>query len=44
MQSSQRAMTLRLDNLDGCEEWGVCDDLESAKEYLARDPDADEDE
>ena len=31
-------------NLDGCEEWGVCDDLESAKEYLARDPDADEDE
>ena len=31
-------------NLDGCEEWGVCDNIESAKEYLNRDPDADEDE
>ena len=31
-------------NLDGCEEWGVCDDIDSAKEYLAKDPDSDEDE
>ena len=30
-------------NLDGCEEWGVCEDLEAAKEYLARDPSTDED-
>ncbi|MDA8823884.1 response regulator [Opitutales bacterium] len=26
-------------NLDGCEEWGTCGDLESAKVYLAKDPD-----
>ena len=26
-------------NLDGCEEWGTCGDLESAKAYLAKDPD-----
>jgi CheY-like chemotaxis protein len=25
-------------NLDGCEEWGTCGDLESAKNYLAKDP------
>ena len=31
-------------NLDGCEEWGVCEDIDSAKDYLAREPDADEDE
>jgi CheY-like chemotaxis protein len=24
-------------NLDGCEEWGTCGDLESAKNYLAKD-------
>lgn len=27
-------------NLDGCEEWGVCEDIEGAKEYLSRDPDS----
>ena len=26
-------------NLDGCEEWGTCGDLESAKAYLAKDSD-----
>jgi DNA-binding response OmpR family regulator len=26
-------------NLDGCEEWGTCGDLEGAKVYLAKDPD-----
>lgn len=26
-------------NLDGCEEWGTCGDLESAKAYLAKEPD-----
>jgi len=26
-------------NLDGCEEWGTCGDIESAKAYLAKDPD-----
>ena len=31
-------------NLDGCEEWGVCEDIDSAKEYLAKDPDSDGDE
>ena len=29
-------------NLDGCEEWGVCEDIETAKEYLAKEPDSDE--
>ena len=29
-------------NLDGCEEWGVCEDIDSAKEYLAKDPDSEE--
>ena len=24
-------------NLDGCEEWGICEDLESAREHLAQD-------
>ena len=27
-------------NLDGCEEWGVCEDIDSAKEYLAKSPDS----
>ena len=31
-------------NLDGCEEWGVCEDIDSAKDYLAREPDSDDDE
>ena len=31
-------------NLDGCEEWGICEDLESAKEHLEKDPDDEEDE
>ena len=31
-------------NLDGCEEWGICEDLESAKEHLEKDPDEEEDE
>ena len=29
-------------NLDGCEEWGVCEDIESAKEYLAKEPDSED--
>ena len=29
-------------NLDGCEEWGVCEDIETAKEYLSKEPDSDE--
>ena len=31
-------------NLDGCEEWGICGDIESAKEHLDKDPDDEEDE
>ena len=31
-------------NLDGCEEWGICEDLESAKEHLDKDPDEEDDE
>ncbi len=31
-------------NLDGCEEWGICEDLESAKEHLNKDPEDEEDE
>jgi CheY-like chemotaxis protein len=31
-------------NLDGCEEWGICEDIESAKEHLDKDPDDEEDE
>ena len=31
-------------NLDGCEEWIICDDLEQAKESLARPPSDDDDE
>jgi DNA-binding response OmpR family regulator len=31
-------------NLDGCEEWGICDDLESAKEHLVKDPEGEEEE
>ncbi|MDA8775139.1 response regulator [Opitutales bacterium] len=30
-------------NLDGCEEWGICEDIDSAKEHLEKDPE-DEDE
>ena len=29
-------------NLDGCEEWGVCEDIETAKEYLSKEPDSDQ--
>lgn len=31
-------------NLDGCEEWGICEDLDSAKEHLDKDPDEEDDE
>lgn len=31
-------------NLDGCEEWGICEDLEGAKEHLDKDPDDDDEE
>jgi len=31
-------------NLDGCEEWGICEDLDSAKEHLEKDPDDEEEE
>ena len=31
-------------NLDGCEEWIICDDFEQAKESLARPPSEDDDE
>ena len=30
-------------NLDGCEDWGICEDFEDAKEYLSRPP-SDDDE
>ena len=29
-------------NLDGCEEWGICEDIESAKEHLEKDPEEEE--
>ena len=29
-------------NLDGAEEWGICETLEEAKEFLARDPEEEE--
>tara|TARA_X000000950_G_scaffold20791_1_gene22410 strand:- start:1207 stop:2331 length:1125 start_codon:yes stop_codon:yes gene_type:complete len=31
-------------NLDGCEEWSICEDLEDAKENLAKDPEELEEE
>ena len=31
-------------NLDGCEEWGICEDLENAKAHLDKDPEEAEDE
>jgi DNA-binding response OmpR family regulator len=31
-------------NLDGCEEWGICDDLESAREHLEQEVDSKEEE
>ena len=31
-------------NLDGCEEWGICEDLESAKVHLEKDPEEAEEE
>ena len=31
-------------NLDGAEEWGICENLDEAKEFLARDPEEDEEE
>jgi len=30
--------------LDGCEEWGICEDIESAKEHLEKDPEKEEEE
>jgi DNA-binding response OmpR family regulator len=29
-------------NLDGCEEWGICEDLQSATEHLSQEPDSEE--
>ena len=31
-------------NLDGCEEWGICEDIESAKEHLEKDPEEEDEE
>ena len=31
-------------NLDGCEEWGICEDIENAKEHLDKDPEDEDDE
>ena len=31
-------------NLDGCEEWGICEDLEEAKEHLAQEVEHDDDD
>ena len=31
-------------NLDGCEEWGICESFEEATDYLSRPPSEDEDE
>jgi len=30
--------------LDGCEEWGICDDLASAREHLEKEVDSEEEE
>jgi len=29
-------------NLDGAEEWGICETLDEAKEFLAQDPEEEE--
>ena len=31
-------------NLDGCEEWGICEDLQSATEHLSQEPKSEEEE
>ena len=31
-------------NLDGCEEWSICEDFEEAKENLSRPPEEDDDD
>ena len=31
-------------NLDGCEDWVICEDLENAKEKLSMDPESEEEE
>ena len=31
-------------NLDGCEEWGICEDIDAAKEHLDKDPEDDDEE
>ena len=31
-------------NLDGCEEWGICEDLEGAKEHLDKDPEEEDED
>ncbi len=31
-------------NLDGCEEWGICEDLQSATEHLSQEPESEEEE
>ena len=31
-------------NLDGCEEWGICSDLNNAKEHLAKEAVSEEEE
>ena len=31
-------------NLDGCEEWGISEDFEQAKDYLARPPEEDDED
>ena len=31
-------------NLDGCEEWEICEDLEDAKQKLSQDPNEDDEE
>jgi hypothetical protein len=31
-------------NLDGCEDWGICEDLEAAREHLAQEVTSEEEE
>jgi len=31
-------------NLDGCEDWGICEDLQSAKEHLEQEPESEEED
>ena len=31
-------------NLDGCEDWGICEDLQSATEHLSQEPESEEEE